>query len=365
MWKLRVTVGTLILCAAIAGCQSAMQGDDDQPLPDGPRESLQQQAEVELSPSPLQVEATASPIESSATSDRFELVPFDYMLLSVGDGWNEGQVRIAFQNSSHTPLPIEELQLSSPVILTAEGPTYPGELLHVKGGMGLGGSQVARQEIKLYDLRMIPPGFRFTRDATDAPDISYVIKWRSSESATPQRITFPGREEFDFDLPSDQQRSLTFPFDAPPANIETFASLQGYKLIDVADEVVATLTGRCVVDTFFRPDATYLTDLSYYLEFSAENRDQFYEHSHSIQFPISLFNSNGSFVQRFETLIEVNLDDGHLEDELTLGPGQLAAGYLFLGQATEDTVDLDPIVVTWLPAGSYRVFDTLPCSSSP
>lgn len=285
------------------------------------------------------------------------LIPFNYTLQDLGDGWNQGQVSIAIENTTDTPIVIREIKLGEVVIETKEGVTYTGELSSSDYGNNL-------DTIDLYQDSIIPPHFRFAVNSTVADGLSWYITWKSAIAATPTKITFSEQPQLDINIPSEQGSSISFPFDsAHSPRMDSISSLNQISLGIFNDNIKASFTGKCWDFLDLNPNPRWNYTNVFFLEFVTNNTDQFNQQTTLVNNPMSFFYEDGRFVQQIlETPIFWDVDKGDIpsswETEIALGPGQAKTGYMLAtGYPATYSSYLPPIFVIWDPDGSYTVFD--------
>jgi len=73
--------------------------------------------------------STRTPAPTSTPAPpKIKLISYNYTLADVGEGWNEGTVRIAFENATENYISGPLLDFYGATLETAQGKTYPVEL---------------------------------------------------------------------------------------------------------------------------------------------------------------------------------------------------------------------------------------------
>ncbi len=301
---------------------------------------------------------TATPFPTQTKKETLAIIPFNYQLKDAGDGWNEGSISIAFENRDDFIFYTEFAEASdviwnpyfseadgNPILETNEGIEYPVSLITSTGSIN---------KIK------IPPGFRFADTGRTTQ-----ISWKSASAATPKRIVFKNNPELSFDIPSNQNEFINFPYDSPPVPIKSFSSLKDVYLVNDANGISAKFTGRCGNSFWFNPhEATnFENGNTMFLEITSINNNQFDDVESVYDYPYSytIFGEDG--------LVEYQDHFGHtpyVSNSIELGPAQSATIYVPIANENE-FVRFDPksaIVVIFTAAG-YDVYEVGECQYAP
>lgn len=362
-WSKAASMATGVFVATVTACSIF----PSQPNLQGTIEAQQTQI-VQLGgptqpPPPTTPTASAPVAEPENLSPQLTIIPFNYALNDVGDGWNEGEVSLAFTNlTNQIIIPTKWEFPSGAIVETQEGVTYPATIIRH-------GSYLVREttDIELYDdydgpSGPIPPGFRFGGIGHDA---RYYVSWKSATAATPKRVSFPDHPELNFDLPSQQRTKPSFPFDSPPVAVKSFSSLQNTKLTSDPSGIEATFTGRCGNVYWYEPASH--TGFEYpemlFLEVTVLNNDKFNERTGQFSLPFTLFLRNGR-IHHYDNAQYSNVptDSSNEPGSITLGPGQRQTGYLVVLQfflRLEENEE-PPIVIFW-SEDDYDVYDAKEC----
>ena len=257
------------------------------------------------------------------------IIPINYTLEDQGDGWNVGTIELAFENQNAKTYYLEDAKnwfpgagvnsftsasiLPNIILQTNEGPTY--EVMLYSEGLGSGGRLT------------LPPGLRYK-----AYQDAYYLTWKSATAATPKRIEFKDNPDLNFDIPANQGKTVSFPYDNPPLPVLSFSTLQGVKLADDPEGVVATFTGRCGNNLYFDPDGNKnMNQGQVFLEVKAVNNDKYNEKTSSlIPYMYTTFSRTGD-IRSGNIFIDKSFGSGYgFFDNITLGPGQEITGYFMV-----------------------------------
>ena len=166
------------------------------------------------------------------------LIPFDYSLTDIGNGWSEGVLSLAVENISDQHFSLGsigaewiyrsfELNLGPVIVETVEGPTYEAE-----------------NTITLTLHGPIPPGYRVksTYYTSQGIDDRIRLYWKSATIATPSRIHFEEYPEFSFDLPMQGDPGPKFPVEDPDV-IHSTSDIEG-EILELGS-MEMEFTGNC------------------------------------------------------------------------------------------------------------------------
>jgi hypothetical protein len=285
----------------------------------------------------------------------FTMIPYNYTLEDIGDGWNRGKILLAFENRTSTTLNINDpIKFPSGIIVeTKEGVTYPASLDSLYISENYASAYIApfNNLLDFSPFYLIPPGFRFASIFDDANGFSleYGIVWKSAVAATPTRILFNDFPELSFELP-EQNINISFPYDYPPE----FSSLTSLKDTTIFDEnsIKVTFTGKCGNAVYYGyPGYENSNSNKFFLEFLAQNQDLYNQHDLEFYFPLSAFYTD-TINPSLQGWVWVSPGwfssepNGDETNRLLLGPGQSSVLYVKITKIFSRIID-PPIVVLW------------------
>jgi hypothetical protein len=304
-------------------------------------------------------------------------VPYNYSLKPAGDGWNQGEVWLAFENKTNDIiLPTIQLNLPKGVVVeTVEGPKYPATIVY-KGNTGL-----PVNPMQLYLLGPMPPGFRASGFTYGGSLLWYAITWKSATAATPKRIIFSDYPELSFGLP-ELGSKIKFPFDNPPRNVKSFADLKGVVWSRNEKGVEVIFTGRCGNLKFLDPSQSPNWPNELYIEVQVQNHDAFNQQELAFNFPVSSFyydssigSANGLVVMDPRPFVFGESDSGGITPpysldqkvKISIGPGQSRRGLIRLYFFGYWAPLAPPIVVLWrltinTEVNDYQIYDAKGCT---
>ncbi len=301
----------------------------------------------------------------------FAIVPFNYSLKETGDGWNQGEVWLAFENKTNGVIWTDKpLQFPNGVVVeTVEGPTYPAQI----DAIGLG----SRTSIDASRFGVIPPGFRLASYQGDFSTLQerYEITWKSAMAAAPKVVRFNDYPGLSFTLPAPGS-GIKFPFDDPPSKIQSFADLKGMIWSRNEKGLEVTFTGRCGNANYF--DSSLQAEIVnvLYVEVQVENHDAFNQQELDFSFPVSAFYHESPNVG-YNGLVWVGSQNftfqpgayKPLAQKISIGPGQNRLGYVRISRDFGLETVAPPIVVLWRPTinanmNDYQIYDGKECSVS-
>jgi hypothetical protein len=237
------------------------------------------------------------------------IVPFNYRLTDLGDGWNYGMIDLAVENKTQSIYDGNSLirdmfamghQAPWPTVETSEGPVYEAGYDISDGGT---------TEVVLF------PGFRYFSELGSG----ITIWWKSAVATTPSKIIFTICPNWNFSIPTQKEQMITFPYDNPPYQINSFSELSGEYLVNETDGISAMFTGKCVIS-----DGAYA-----YFEMDMKNNDPYYDHETFIYEDILSYGRDGYYMY-YEDLSYVIIGEktGWQDEEYALGPGVSEKAYI-------------------------------------
>ena len=287
----------------------------------------------------------------------YKLVPFDYQLSVAKEGWREGSIEVAFENISDD-MTFGQFKLpcnKGMFVETKEGPKYAAQL--AKRFYNIRNTIIINDPIEVPATNgPIPTGFRFRGIGSVGNFASYLILWRSAEAATPVRIGFMGCPEVTIDLPTEQNKLIGFPYDAPSKQVESFAALKGVKVIPQPTGITAMYTGQC----FYEKSGFSSEHEWYSLEIQISNGDKFNEQTATLRQPLSFFYGSGEVnFYRWPTFGSQDLGGN-----VRVGPGQTVMVYVSVRGAAPGDTQSQTITLIWSDANSlasYNAYHTRDC----
>ena len=307
----------------------------------------------------------SAPTGNSPPSFPFEIIPFGYTLEDSADGWMNGAVQLAFENTSGETIFEYPETITFPngiVIETLEGVTYPGTLLRGNAGYGDAFTGVM-DSLQIHYSGPIPPQFRFRSTGSVYFNL-FSIVWKSAAAATPKGIVFPDHPEMNFDLPSALGTIVQFPLDTSTGDIRSVTSLEDSELVNDPNGVQATFTGQCKNRFVYYPDAgAYQMRINrdvFYLELHIVNNDKFNDQAGQFSLAWSFFLGDGRVI--YSPNMGVSLQPGAQYEPgiIRVGPAQDILGYMPIFGPAEPEKDPPTLNVMWSESG-YTVFDTAGC----
>jgi len=315
----RKTAILLIGAILLASCTSA-------PIPT-PAPALPTQAQTRL----MQPPSTKAPVAQATplpSVPKVKLLAYNYKTKDVGDGWSEGTVELAFENTSGEFVGGETVDVTGATLETQEGKTYPVTVYRIEPNMAL--------ELKQIDFsklpKVVPPRFRWTRLGRLGERFNlHFLKFRVATAAHPSRIVFPKRPDWSVDLASVTQTSLTFPAEASVVSAKPISALAGKVLADDPAGLLVTLDGLGLQ-----------RDQTLQLQYTIVNRDKLDSRKANIAFPIqAFFFGDGAVWPK---------TPGLGTETVEAGPGQTKQGALSLGYIYMDR-KCDPNVYMLIQEG--------------
>lgn len=239
------------------------------------------------------------------------LLPFNYRENSVGDGWKIGMGEFYFNNESDVPLHSQEWWITNAVVETAEGKTYPADIIQtswydLEGHFAKGEYKWdAHKIIKLGGQLPIPSKFPFQ---VMSGDYYNGFGFRFAEAAHPTKLILQfaqGGGEFTIDL----QKAVQAISDPSPSEVKArpLSEFASKSVIDNS-QYKFSWDGTCVV-------TTELMDNGAFLSYTLTNKDQFNEQAVSFNFVYLLYRPGG--------LMEEPSDEKNV---MSVGPGQTIQG---------------------------------------
>lgn len=288
----------------------------------------------------------------------FAIVPFNYIVEDVGDGWNEGWIALSFVNLSGRlldPLTLPSVSAQSITVETMEGKDYSGQLVETPGNP----SAIAIDGIDINesDVLPVPPGLIHwtTRldytysgyGGTKFQIARYWIRFRFAYAAHPTRVRIQLSPQ---DIIQNAKPELVFDISTiskdPPAYeptvVKPISELQNILSFDKQDKIRFQIGRSCLV--------TYDQDKRgwhLYLPYSAVNQNQLDQETETIEFGYALWFPYGAWDPEWAIL--------HLE----LGPSQQVEDMLELESWNAYDEPLPQYLILYEPIGTYGTYQTV------
>ena len=287
----------------------------------------------------------------------FTLIPFNYVVEDVGDGWNEGWIALAVMNTSGQlldPLQIPSLSALAVSIETEEGQSYSGELVEVPGNVS--SLDLDGLDVNESNILPVPPCLVYWTTRSDYTYSGYLetrnqisrywIRFRFAYAAHPTKVRIQfspsgyvtnANPEFVIELSSVTQNLPTY----QPNDIKPISALQ-----QVLNRDIAKLN--------FRVDSTCVIRYGYngkegwhmYLPYYAANQDQFNQENAKVEFGYALWFPYGAWNAHWVTL------------NLQLGPAQQVQDELELASWESTAEPMPTYLILYEPIGTYGVYQT-------
>jgi len=226
----------------------------------------------------------ASCSTNSSKKDTFDrssneptLIAYEYKVKDIGDGWNLGTLKLAFENTKDYFVPDRKgrdswgYSVGDAYVETKEGKTYSIRVYNNYSKFSKAdGSADKRENYISLDMPKIPPGFRIFmwRTETEYAGGNYILEFRFAKAAHPTTIVFPNKPEWNISL-SKVPANLQMPVASSSAMIKSIASLKGKVLLDPKGKLLVTI-GDCNQSNIY---------------IVAQNRDSLDSASETIYFP--------------------------------------------------------------------------------
>lgn len=238
------------------------------------------------------------------------ITAYNYSLNGIGEGWNEGLVQLAFENSGGVYITHVAFDFSDAYVETQEGITYPVEILSGDAGHVYGFGEPLPENKVVFDNLFIPPGFRWD-SSQPWEDEWYFLKFQAATSTRPIRIVLPRHPEIILDLETALTSKISFPTDNSTLReiASPIYSLRGKVLVDDPEGISVHYTG-----------GAYVNGQSLYLGVVVTNHDNYYERNTTSSNPASaIYYSNGGTAY---------YDFGQVS--FSAGPGQTIFDYILI-----------------------------------
>ena len=279
------------------------------------------------------------------TSPLFRLVPFNYVVKDSSEGWKEGQIALAFINTSGHMLDysnIPTLTAGAIVVKTEEGKEYDGQVINAYGSpvsINLSGRDGG-------DNLPIPPNlphwithsdYMYISRGKKKPVAYYWIRFRFAGAAHPKevKVRFTPASIIENSVP-ELVIDLSSISDAPPAyqvdvdNVKSIDVLQKILSFDKPDKIQFQVSNKCMVER---------TSRQIYLSYSAVNHNRLDQETETIEFGYALWFPYGAWLNKWQRL------------NLQLGPGQRVEGKIVLGPENPQ------YLILYEPIGTYRKYE--------
>lgn len=234
------------------------------------------------------------------------IIVFNYQAKDVGEGWKEGTVRLAFENTSDRPLPaqclifqkqkeesswgwsespctqVHQVVITDLYIETREGKTYPAEPPSAEVRLGAVGA----------DPRYtIPPGFPFQHIYRGWGVSFDTISFRFAQAAHPTRLVLQREtgEPIILDLTSAPQTVPTP--DLSRYTVQPISELAQRAIVDIPGKVKFSFDGQCYhqhISGFYQGGIVLPWTLVNYNQFEAEKVDP--DFPYAVYYPEGILN---------------------------------------------------------------------------
>lgn len=281
-------------------------------------------------------EATEAVENSSAETQAFpyRLIAYNYTLTDVGDGWEEGVINVAFENTSSEVVNPGFIGLGEAYVETLEGQTYPLKMWEWREDDFPHG-----RSDTINVLGPVLPGFRFQARSYQRDE--KVLRWESAAAATPSRIVFPSNPDLSIDLPEPNSgQGISFEIVEATTEVLDVAEMEGLQLTDSSTSATLALTGNCVY-----------RDGQLYLQVEGINTDQFnsvflYRDEPWNNLAFSSLDPETGF---YTFTDQVFFTDSEFDLQGEIGPGQPFSGFLRADDSDTAFIEDDPgnVIVLW------------------
>lgn len=288
-------------------------------------------------------------------SPLFAIVPFNYIVEDVGDGWNEGWIALSFVNISEQlldPLTLPSVSAQSITVETTEGKDYSGQLVEIPGNPSA--IKIDGIDVNESDVLPVPPGLIHwtTRDdytysgyrGTKFQIARYWIRFRFAHAAHPTRVRMQispqdiiqgAKPELVFDISTISNNPPAY----EPTVVKPISELSQIISFDKQGKIRFRMGKSCLV--------TYDQDKRgwhLYLPYSAVNQNQLDQETETIEFGYALWFPYGAW------------DAQWVKFNLRLGPSQQVEGRFELESWEAYDEPLPQYLILYEPIGTYGTY---------